>query len=423
MMQAVDVEVPMEGVDPVGRPASKRINHHLRREVEPPVQSKNGKDLAAMTWRRFSTLLVATAILAAGCGSATTTAVTDSGASSSSVGQPCEPGPSPDAGVDDTIDPNRRGEALVLHLTGIDELVEQAENEGDDIIYDDPNYGGVYGDLAGGWVVAVVDCSQVDPDRIAQIAGGPDAVRLIEVPYNFEEMNQFRDVLAGQLADAGVQLAVNVDSTLAGRTITLMVADRDLLPANFGEGVPDDAYTIDTEGRSLLARGSEMNVELTLNPECRNGGGVEAGGAFWGLSDVAPFEWEGRSSIRGDIEMDGATATFTSYGDEDTPQPFSVEMTTGAVNASCAAWERPQPVAPLTAFGPLDCGDIEVVEDRLANDGQDPAELANEYHPGVVSVETGDPLFWEAFDSNGEVVVLMATGDDDLMDWQIWTCG
>ena len=81
------------------------------------------------------------------------------------------------------------------------------------------------------------------------------------------------------------------------------------------------------------------------------------------------------------------------------------------------------PVEPLTAVGPLECGDREVVGDRIANDGQDPTELAMTYHPDVERVEPGDPLFWEAFDANDDVVVLMATSDDDVADWQIWTCG
>ena len=375
-----------------------------------------------MTWRRYVTLLVVMALFAVGCGSASTTETGSGAGSPAAQGQPCDPTPSPDAGVDDSIDPDRRVEALVLHLTGIDELAVPAENEGEEIIYDDPNYGGVYG-FAGGLVVAVVDCSQVDLDRIAEIGGGPDVVRLIEVPYSFEQMNAFRDTLAAQLEAGGIGLAVNIDSTLNGRTMTFRVSDRDLLPEGFGEGVPDDAYIIDTSAPSLAVEGLVVNVELMLGGRCRNSGQVEAGGASWSLADLAPFEWEGRSSILGDLEMNGATATFTSYSDDDTPQAFSVEMTTGGVTLSCRSWEQPQPVEPLTAVGPLECGDREVVEDRLSNDGQDPTELAMTYHPDVERVEPGDPLFWEAFDANGEVVVLMATGDDDVADWQIWTCG
>ena len=59
-----------------------------------------------MILRRISTLLLAIALFTVGCGSATTTA-TDGGAGGqqAALGQPCDPGPSPDAGVDETIDP------------------------------------------------------------------------------------------------------------------------------------------------------------------------------------------------------------------------------------------------------------------------------------------------------------------------------
>lgn len=158
----------------------------------------------------------------------------------------CKPGPSPDAGIDETVETDRRVEALVLHLTGIDELVVQEESEGEDIVYDDPNYGGVYGDFNGGLVVAVVDCSLVDADRIAQIAGGPDAVQLIEVPYSFEEVNGFADELLHREVD------VSIDSTTSGRWIVVTVEDVGDLPRNYGDGVPEDVFSV-VEGERFTA--------------------------------------------------------------------------------------------------------------------------------------------------------------------------
>lgn len=299
-----------------------------------------------MAWRRISSLLAATAIVATACGGGSTSVTSAASTSSeaSQVGQPCEPGPSPDAGVDDSIDPDRRAEALVLHLTGIDELAVTEENEGEDVVYDDPNYGGVWGDFAGGWVVAVLDCSQVDPDRIAQLAGGPDAVRLIEVGFQFEELNGFQAVLSEQMGATGLPFILRIDSTLDGRELILAVEDIGELPANIGEGIPANAFRIE-----------EGSVGNDL---------------------IEPVD----------------------------PDP------------------SPQPVGPPSSIGALDCGDSVIVEDRLSNSGQDPTDLAVSYNSSVVRVEPGDPLFWEAFDENGHVVVLMATGDDDLQDWQVWTC-
>ena len=82
----------------------------------------------------------------------------------------------------------------------------------------------------------------------------------------------------------------------------------------------------------------------------------------------------------------------------------------------------PVPAEPVTVIGTLDCGDNDVVEDRFANDGQEPLDVAMEYSPDAFRVESLNPLQWEAFDENGRVVALLAIGDDDVQDWQVWTC-
>ncbi len=160
-------------------------------------------------------------------------------------GRLCDPGPSASAGIDESVPADRRGEALVEHLTGIDELAIPEEEEGIVIIYDDPNYGGVWGDRQGGWVVAVLDCSRVDADRIAEIAGGADAVRLIEVPYAFEKVNQFSNRLINELDEVGVAGDVWIDSTLTGRLIRVVVEDPTQLETSFGASVPQDAFVIE----------------------------------------------------------------------------------------------------------------------------------------------------------------------------------
>ena len=169
--------------------------------------------------------------------------------------------------------------------------------------------------------------------------------------------------------------------------------------------------------------GTVADVELTLDAECRNGGNVEGAGLRWAVAESAPFEWEGLERVRGDLVTDGTSfATFTSIASQDAPS-LSVTVTTGPVNAFCATWERPVPLEPLMIVGNLDCGDREIVENRLDNDGRGPLDVVIEFQPDAVSVEPAQPLFWDAFDADGQIVATLASGDDDEMNWQIWSCG
>lgn len=171
-----------------------------------------------------------------------------------------------------------------------------------------------------------------------------------------------------------------------------------------------------------VASGVAENVQLVMGDECRNDGTVEAGGVLWLLTEGAPFEWEGRQTIIGNLEMDGTVAVFTPNGDDGTP-PFTVTLTTGPVNADCPLWQRPVPVEPPAAIGNLDCGAPTIVEDRVPDDGSDPLDVAKAFMPSAVRVEPANPLFWDAFNEAGELVGTLAIGDTDNPDWQIWTCG
>ena len=163
--------------------------------------------------------------------------------------------PSDSAGVDDTVDSDRRIEALVKSLTGVDELVLQTEQEGVDIVYDDPNFGGIWRGGAGRLVVAVIDCDGVDVDRVAQIASGPDAVEIIEVRYSYEQLNGFRDQLFAELRDIGMAGGVRTVFTPSGRRLTVLAEDPEQLPADFGAGVPADTFTV-TQGQAVAVEES-----------------------------------------------------------------------------------------------------------------------------------------------------------------------
>lgn len=139
-----------------------------------------------------------------------------------------------------TGDPDRRIEDIVEYLTG--------ERQTDDVPVegkiDDPDFGGVWGDRRGGVVVAVLDCSLVDADRLAEMAGGSGSLHLIEVPYTFRQVDGFRDRLTQELGEIGVEGDVLIDSTTEGRTIRVVVEDPGSLPDSFGSGVPADLFEV-----------------------------------------------------------------------------------------------------------------------------------------------------------------------------------
>ena len=64
-----------------------------------------------------------------------------------------------------------RFEDIVERLTGFRQTEENEETGG---ITGHPNFGGIWGDRQGGIVVAVLDCSKVDANEIAHLAGGAE---------------------------------------------------------------------------------------------------------------------------------------------------------------------------------------------------------------------------------------------------------
>ena len=148
--------------------------------------------------------------------------------------------PSTPASVQPPSDPDRRIEDIIEYLTGERQTGDVPVEE----MINDPNFGGVWGDFEGGVVVAVLDCSEVDANRLAEMAGGSDFLHLIEVPYTFRQTEEFRDALQQDLQKLGIEGDVSVEWTVAGRLIEVHVLDAVAISESFGSGVPDDAYEI-----------------------------------------------------------------------------------------------------------------------------------------------------------------------------------
>ena len=149
--------------------------------------------------------------------------------------------PTVPASVEPSGDPDRRIEDIIEYLTG-----ERQTGDEDPVeeTVDDPNFGGVWGDFEGGVVVAVLDCSEVDANKLAEMAGGSDSLYLIEVPYTFNQVNAYRDELLQELNEVGVEGDVLIDSTLEGRVIEVRVQNLESLPQSFGSNVPADVYEV-----------------------------------------------------------------------------------------------------------------------------------------------------------------------------------
>jgi len=185
---------------------------------------------------RRSALFVVLFVIAAACGS--------TAGSPDSVSQAVSaPDCVPDAGlvVEPLTGEDQRLENIEDYLTGyrLEDFPEDQEPPNAD-----PNWGGIWGDSVGGVVVAVLDCSVVDVNQVARLAGPEGVLRIIEVPYTFVEVTEFSDSFRAQLEAAGIDGGTRIDSTLTGRHLEVRVRDVDALPEDFGRDIPEDAYSI-----------------------------------------------------------------------------------------------------------------------------------------------------------------------------------
>lgn len=111
-----------------------------------------------------------------------------------------------------------RGDRIPLIRAAIGE--SESKVEGQEPRYG-PNFGGVWQDQmdGGAIVLALVDPSRADQARLAQIAGGKEHLRVIDVEYSWNQVQGFRDRLLAALDKRGVPAGVRVNSTGQGRKL------------------------------------------------------------------------------------------------------------------------------------------------------------------------------------------------------------
>jgi hypothetical protein len=138
-------------------------------------------------------------------------------------------------------EPDRRFEDIVERLTGYRQTEENEESGG---ITDHPNFGGIWGDRQGGIVVAVLDCSKVDANEIAYLAGGAEYLYLVEVPHTDRQWLELKTELVREVGALGIEYDMNVVHSQTGRVMQVRVRDAGALPDSFASGIPDDAYVV-----------------------------------------------------------------------------------------------------------------------------------------------------------------------------------
>lgn len=135
-----------------------------------------------------------------------------------------------------------RMEEIVVLVTGVD---ESTLPEGDLPDYG-PNFGGISMDqLDGGRIVlAVVDASIVPVNEAAAILGGADQLRVIEQPFTYNQVEEFRRQLEAELEALGMARDIAAVWSERGRLLEVRVADPASFPESVGAGLPEGAFTV-----------------------------------------------------------------------------------------------------------------------------------------------------------------------------------
>ena len=133
------------------------------------------------------------------------------------------------------------------------------------------NYGGMWLDQMDGGriVVAVVDSSKVDIDRLHDIAGNPDDVRLVEQPYSYDELVDLRRTLEARLAESGLGYDLQLLNLRAGQRFELRLRNPDDLPDAALRDVPPGLVT-KVRG-PIRARTSGPTFTHDLNSDMQGG--------------------------------------------------------------------------------------------------------------------------------------------------------
>ena len=245
------------------------------------------------------------------------------------------------------------------------------------------NFGGIWGDqLDGGrMVLAVVDASLLAIPRIHALVGGVRNLKIVEQPYTYNEVEQYRAALHRELTTLGIAHDIATSHSDTGRLLEIWIEDPAQLPSGFAAAVPTDVFSVvrrmpsrpasrPWEPHSLFMPGEMFEV--------RGGDGTPGGGGMWAFN--------GHTSSYSYL----ITAGHTLDGDP----PYDYSNYVGLVGEAVNLWQG----YPSSSSRDLTLGDTYVVSVYLPANNLDAARLestyanSNFYH-GDTDVSVPDPHY------------------------------
>lgn len=151
------------------------------------------------------------------------------------------------------------------------------------------NYGGIWQDQLdeGRIVLAVVDPHLIGERQLQELVGGEANLKIIEQPFSFDELEEYRDRLEEELSELGLPPHVAAVWGPEGRRLEVTVADPAGAAGKIGKGIPAGVFSI-VEGMPFHEAGTPG---LTHSLGDQQAGlriqvydGVQGRGCTWGFN-------------------------------------------------------------------------------------------------------------------------------------------
>ena len=140
--------------------------------------------------------------------------------------------------------------------------------EGDEPEHSD-NFAGTWQDQNNGGkiVVAVVDASEIDEERVEELAGGEENIEIVEVEHSWDDVEGYRDAILEAIEEENAAATVYINAGPEGRTIEITAPQPETLPESILKIAPDEILTV-TEGELPFedSEPNETHAEVNQQP-------------------------------------------------------------------------------------------------------------------------------------------------------------